>query len=230
MNHEQATTLIETQFEQGSLPPHQSQALRIHLRQCNACRAKYDRFADLEDLLSGDSHAPASQVERMIAMGVPREARSFRSIVRIAAPVLAIAAAAMIAFVSIDGASPALPEYQLVKRGGAQELRGSAEQTEVLRLSQGTRFELILRPGVPAEGAVAARAFIPSQGGVQAWDAKVESSSDGALRITATQAELPAGVDRILIAVARPDDLPSASEVETKGPWQLFEQRVEVLP
>lgn len=67
MTHDQVRALIDRQFADGPLPPLEDQALRAHVRGCAACRAYYDRVAELEARLGGD----AAIVERLRARGLP---------------------------------------------------------------------------------------------------------------------------------------------------------------
>ncbi len=103
MDHERADALMREQFSTGPLAPHQHQALRIHLRQCDACRARYDQLARIETSLEGGDPAPAAVVDRMLAAGPPPPAEAETEAPRrrflVLAPLLAAAAAMLLFFV-----------------------------------------------------------------------------------------------------------------------------------
>lgn len=67
MNHETAAELMDRQFVEGELSPHQAEALRYHLQDCRACRARYDKLRRLELALADPTLAaiePVAEVAR----------------------------------------------------------------------------------------------------------------------------------------------------------------------
>lgn len=103
MKHEEATTLLETQFASGPLPPEQTRALRQHMTECERCAQQYARLHRLEQLMDGRT-TPRGQVDRMLAMtdavlddlDVPPKVKSPRRWWWSAGPVLAMAAAVLL--------------------------------------------------------------------------------------------------------------------------------------
>ena len=89
---------------------------------------------------------------------------------------------------------------------GARPAPGPVVQT-------GTTFELVARPAVAERGPLAARAFLERDGVVTSWDAPIELSSEGVVRITGdTEALFGArrGAVTILLAVGRPGAIPTS--------------------
>ncbi len=107
----------------------------------------------------------------------------------------------------------ALPAYTLSAQGDSA-LRGDPQApSQPLTLSPSSRVQLLLRPAQPVDGEVAARLYT-STGGVPAqWDAPLERSPEGALRLSAPASAIPRGGDRptaLLVFVGRPGALPSS--------------------
>lgn len=118
MRHERAKVLIEKQFEAGPLPSGDWEDLRHHLRECDDCRAVYDRHGELEAGLGGGRVLNAARRERMEAyqLGNAKVAEVVPLFGRWQTwtPLLAIAAAVVL-YVSI----PAEPELVARGSGGA---------------------------------------------------------------------------------------------------------------
>lgn len=125
MTHEEARARIAKQFDDGMLGPLEMQALRAHLRGCDACKAVYDEHAQIERALDGG----ANQAARFIARGRPRvesPPRGARRFVWAAAATVA-AAAALVFFVMRPDIEPMIarggpgevtPQIQLFKQAG----------------------------------------------------------------------------------------------------------------
>lgn len=244
MNHEQAQALIEAQFDQGNLAPHQSEALRLHLRACESCRATYDRFADLESELYEDA-LPQSMVERMKAMGPPLEAAAPVKKSRRWGPVVGVvlAVAASIAATAVLAPDPnataemarMLPAYELRLNGGERIMRGEAQpEPQHPRFASSTRVEMILLPDKPGARASIARAVLVRGSEVypvQATWKKVQDSlvlegKAGALF------KAPKGDWRLVVGVGAEEKLPSVATLAQALPnesWQRFERRLELL-
>lgn len=128
---------IERLFSAGTLSRTERARLRLHVRECTACRALYDRYAAAESALveapSADSGPSQPQLERveqqLLASGDERRApRPW-----LAGGTLAAAAAALLLFVS-----PGFePEPVLQARGGAGLTVDSSTRFRVLEVDSG---------------------------------------------------------------------------------------------
>lgn len=120
MTHDAARALIDARFVDG-LDPAQTAELRAHLRDCAACRAYYDRIAELEQALGGDAAVNA----RLHALGAPAPASvSPPSTGGSTAPrrrgwLIGLAAAAALALGVGLLLRPAPPAYTVKSGGGA---------------------------------------------------------------------------------------------------------------
>jgi hypothetical protein len=99
---------------------------------------------------------------------------------------------------------PTVPAYAIV---GAND---------ELPLRPGGRFELELRPASPVTGAVGARAFLRRENVLRPWDPPFTVARDGSVRIAgavdALFANVPPGPWEIVVAVGRPETLPTAPQ------------------
>ncbi len=150
---------------------------------------------------------------------------------------LGLAAAAILFAVLI---LPGLPTYVAEIKGGDVIARGvsGSETAGLRRFSQGSRFELVLRPAQAIEGDVAVRCLLVAAGGgpprpFPACD-HPQRSDDGSLRVTGTvgsQIEYLPGDWTLWAFVARPDDLPSraAEPIAGKG-WIRIPQSIRFGP
>ncbi len=137
---------------------------------------------------------------------------TFRS-VTIAAGVLTMAAAVALVVRTRDAA---LPAYEIAFVGGDQALRGAvpAAVAPVHKFSRGESFRMVLRPRTALGGPVAARLFLRRGADVRAWDAPVDVSSEGAVRVVASLDTLPAASEGdwdLVVVVGRPDAVPRAA-------------------
>lgn len=232
MRHEQALALIEKQYEDGPLPPHQAKALRIHLSRCAECRASYDRHTDLECLVGGDGVVAQAQIERLVDLGPPEPesaARRRLTWLRVATP-LTLAAGIAAAVLALQPAPP-LPSYEMTVHGGLKRLRSDEEASEVVRYRPGSRLQLVLRPEVPVGGDVVVEALLSDGQGLRPWPVTVERSAQGALRVQPVQARETPGRYRLLVVVARTGELPPPSAIVPEGGpgYQVFERRLDIL-
>jgi hypothetical protein len=150
----------------------------------------------------------------------------WRRAAQVAIP-LALAASLALVLVNRSGGD-VLPPYEMSMSGGVQALR--AEQP-MGKLGPSARLELVLRPSRAVEGPVAARLFLIEAGRAREWKASTEVSPDGAVRVIAQGADVgpvASSEVEVAVAVARPDALPSAVDVE-KGHQggRLFRQKVQ---
>lgn len=142
MNHEKACELITRQFESNDLPTEEWEAMRTHVRDCGECRAFYDRHVDLESALAADDVASSPRMKRIHArtaqqLRAPHRGR--RPALAVVAPLLAIAAAAVL-YVAVrpssdpdmltprgleqPGSKPVVSVYYLSSEGQPQRLTG----------------------------------------------------------------------------------------------------------
>ena len=120
MTHADARRLIERQVELGTaLGQREAQALRAHLRRCEACRHHYDRAVALERALEGGSTTPKTQADRVVVLGPPKPAAPIGW-----APVLVAAAAATVLWLHPWAPKRvAEPPPEALARGGTAEGR-----------------------------------------------------------------------------------------------------------
>ncbi|MES2643360.1 MAG: hypothetical protein V4850_28000 [Myxococcota bacterium] len=158
-----------------------------------------DAFADAMTarLLGG---APAARIDEAppdvvplrapAAEPAPRPPPRLRPWMRVAAPLLALAAAALLT-VSLrdpDGVPDPLPAYALEVQGGDRALRaGEAPVADVLRLSPGSRVTVVARPERDVVSPVTAEArVVPRAGNPVPWSGGLEVSPAGAVRLAGT--------------------------------------------
>jgi hypothetical protein len=115
--------------------------------------------------------------------------------------------------------APRQVAYEVAFVGGDQALRGpSAVDAGMHKFSRGEPFRMILRPRTALGGDVAAKLFLRRAGDVREWDAPVDVSSEGAVRIVAPLDTLPAGTDGdwdLVVVLGHRGSLPrSAAELD----------------
>ncbi len=186
-----------------------------------------DALAPLFEPLGEDfANALAAKVlaERAPASAKPEgevvslRARRGARVVRYALPGIALAAAALL-YVLATGdpaGEPALPAYTVEVHGGDQALRGApAASTERVRLSPGSRIEVVARPATPVTAPVAAEVTVrDASGATRPWTGGVEVAPSGAVRLTGTLGEdlvLSPG-EATLEVTLRPRDAASGEE------------------
>lgn len=129
-------------------------------------------------------------------------------------PVLVMALALL--FLRSTGGEP-LPSYEIEVRGGDVQTRGVEQAPAALRLSPGSRVDLLLRPDRDVRGTV--RAAVWRRDGASWVEAglAVEVSPAGAVRATGTVGEqIPATPGRVELAVviAGGGEAPTAEWIE----------------
>lgn len=157
---------------------------------------------------------------------------------RFAPAALGIAAAAALAIFALSrGSAPDVPEYAMTVTGGDKDVR-SAHAPSTLKLSPGSRFEVLLRPAHPTS-EVATRAFLVQNGVARPWDAPLEVSPAGAIRVAGETSKLFAagpGEYGVLLLVGAPRkvdvDLAAAAQIWATGlaGAQVHRVQVTVVP
>jgi hypothetical protein len=106
------------------------------------------------------------------------------------APVLAMAAALLL-WVAVPTGPTALPDYEMVVRGGNQVVRSVDEAVTGPRvLGPGAQLEVLLRPETPSESPVACSAwFVRSSGQLAPWTGDLAISPSGAVRLAGVVGE-----------------------------------------
>lgn len=139
MTHDVARALIEKQFDEGVIAPLSMQALRAHLRGCEACKAVYDAHAQVEQALDGG----ANQAARFVARGRPRVEsvrRPERRFVWVAAATVA-AAAALVFFIMRPDIEP------LIARGGPGDVEPTIQIFRQATTEKPQRARAAIRAG-----------------------------------------------------------------------------------
>jgi hypothetical protein len=128
---------------------------------------------------------------------------------------LALAAGLFVWFaVGHTNTSQPLPEYAMVVKGGDQVMRGAAEVTGKLTAGAAdSRFEIVARPSTRIGGKVEAKAFALRGGSLEALDATVDVSDEGAVRIVGAGGALK-DASEVRVVVARPERYSKESGVE----------------
>jgi hypothetical protein len=121
--------------------------------------------------------------------------------------------------VALGPSSAPLPGYSMELAEGERRVRGDEPLAKeaFITLGSGSSFEVLLRPSAPDGKPIAVRSFLIQDGHARLWQVEPDISSDGAVRIQGKRDTLftnvPAGPWEIVIAVARPGDLPDADAV-----------------
>jgi hypothetical protein len=114
----------------------------------------------------------------------------------------AIAASGALLLLRLHFQPPTVPAYAL------------AGSNDEVAIPPGGQFELEARPSAPVTGAVGARAFLLRGDELRPWDPPFRVSRDGSIRIAgavdALFANVPRGRWEVVIAVGRPETLPTA--------------------
>jgi hypothetical protein len=138
---------------------------------------------------------------------------------------------------------PALPDYELaLLAGGIKTERGPADSEDAaIRVRAGSRLDLVARPASRVGGALEARAFLLHDGTAIPWDASIQPTAEGSLRIQGAIGErLPLSMGRwgIAIVVARAGSLPGhlsevAASEQREAPgraWTVARIGLQPLP
>jgi hypothetical protein len=150
---------------------------------------------------------------------------------RVAAVLLisaAVAAAAALLLLRLHFQPPTVPDYRIAGDAGGERV-----------LARGDTFVMDLQPNGTVTGAVAARAYLVQGDAVRPWDVTFTVQRDGSVQIEgatdALFAKVPAGVWEIVVAVGRPENLPSdprdllrarAATIDAGAAWHVVRERV----
>lgn len=196
--------------------PEAARMLEVHRPLSSAA---HDRIASAI-LAGGESGASRNAPER--ATTAPKGEPTGGVVRRLYYVVPALAAAAAIVLFVSFRSSPAIPEYALTVQS-ASETRASphlAASNEPVRLHASSTLDVVLRPKEPLAGAVGVRAVLVRGAKTIPWAPAAEVASGGAVRIRGrvdTIVPEASGSWEIVIAVARPDALPSDAELARRA-------------
>jgi hypothetical protein len=165
--------------------------------------------------------APMGEVARarIAATAFPAARRGWRAragVIGVGASGALAAAAAFALWVGAAGRDAPLPAYEVAVSGPPSALRAvpAPQHGPRIELTAASPFEVVFRPDEDVKGPVAAEAFLVEGERVRAWDAPIEVSSEGAVRIAGAADALFGGrrgaID-VLVIVARPGALPQAA-------------------
>jgi hypothetical protein len=158
----------------------------------------------------------------------------WRRRVLVAAGPLAVAAAALL-FIAGERSSPGLtlPEYS-VTAAGEQAMRGPSTGATRLHVSKAgardARFELLVRPASAMPSKIAVFAFSFGEVGTEPspLEAKVEVSTEGAVRIVGASSALT-GAREVRVVVADPSAIAGFEEANSRAVANRSDARVRVL-
>ncbi len=130
-------------------------------------------------------------------------------------PAAGFAAAAAVALVflrpaaELDATRSVLPAFTAEWVAGDAEVRapGLGDDHQVTRLRQDSRLEWLFRPEVPVTTDLEVSGFVLGAAGTRRWPVRADTSSNGAVRLAGTPAELglDLGRQRLVIAIGRRD-------------------------
>jgi len=141
-------------------------------------------------------------------------AQEFSVIRRIAWGIAVVALAALgVYFVQKNAPAAPLPEFELSVTGGQQSTLGAPVQlrSDTVRVRGDARVQIAARPASKPDGAIAARAFLLEGGVAKTWNAPIEVSDEGVVRIAGEAGTIfpqPTGDWEVVVAIARPALLP----------------------
>lgn len=144
---------------------------------------------------------------------------------------LAAAAVVLVAVLRAPPGGRPLPTYELALEG-VKQVRGSTLSAGAPLFTPDARFELVVRPGWQAPGAVACAGFLWAQGRLLAWEPVFEVSSQGACRLSGRARDLlPSwtGEAELVIWVGRPEALRRARPEASADPRLAQGPEVVVL-
>lgn len=130
----------------------------------------------------------------------------------------ALAAAAAALFVFMPHGLGDLPEYRAEVVGGTSYERSappSATESATKVVSAASELEILVRPSTAVTEPVGAVAFATHEGATERWEAPIEVSQEGVVRVVGPARSLfqpPAGRWTLTFAVGRTRDLPARFE------------------
>lgn len=226
---EDETTREEERWQrwaEGTLDPEEAAALDEAARSSVPARRMAETYRPLGDefqervvaALRAQPGGGAEAPDRAAPGRTPAETPPRRLWLATAALVMLAAALSLVFLPS--GPPPPLPAYQVALEGGVHTQRSIDEiPADARRYAPGSRWELLLRPASPVEGDVAVACFLARDGDPRPWDPPVEISPAGSVRIAGRigeEIEIAPGAWTVWIAVARPDDLPTVTELRAR--------------
>jgi hypothetical protein len=135
-----------------------------------------------------------------------------------------------------------LPGYSLVVRGGDRSSRSAdaPPASGPVEVHRDSHLELVLRPATSVTAGIGVRAFLVQDGVARTWNAPLQRSAGGAVRVAGAAGQLldvPAGTWDLAFAVGREGSLPSdpgavaraVADRAAPHPWQLLVQRVRLI-
>lgn len=132
----------------------------------------------------------------------------------LAVPVLALAAALLL-YVATPVAEP-LPSYGIEITGGDRTVRGGAPSDGPVRLSPGSRVEIVGRPDTAVPSPVGAEVVVHTSAGDRPWTGTMDVSATGAVRLAGTLGQdvaLPPGPAEVEIRVHLRDNVADGAHV-----------------
>jgi len=135
------------------------------------------------------------------------------------AAALSVAAGALLVARAQEGDEP-LAAYDLVVEGGARATRSTEPAAGPVRIAQGGRLSIVLRPKAPVSRPVDARAFVEHGGAIDPWAVRPVISGEGVVKIDADEAAiaaLPRGAARIVVFVASPSRVPGDADAARRA-------------
>lgn len=213
----------------------------------DAGRAELERLAATDpeakqkwDLFRPLDGAEQARIVAAVSRGASASSRAPGDVVlgpwlrRITFAALPIAAAAGVAFWLMQSSVAPLAAYNMVASGGVATQRGEAREPSALRVQEGARIELILRPAVSVGRDVVAYAFHASPA-LRHWPAETEISDDGAVRLVGSATPL-VGSNELVVVIGRSTVLSSVAEAESRAQrgesgrgWQVLRQPLTTI-
>ncbi len=166
------------------------------------------------------------EVKARIAHGVSRTAAPAHAMrakpPRWWVPTVGLALAATLVTVVMQQASPPpLPEYALTATGDSQLRGGAAPAPDAkVQLTPSSRLQLLLRPAQAVSGELSASVYVVRGQALSRWEASVETSEEGSVRIVAEASRFPGPAEprsHLVVVMGRKDALPKTPE--QAAPW-----------
>jgi hypothetical protein len=202
---------------------------------------------EVDPIAPGVIDAAALHMQRALASSSSEHLRRRRHLgrgVRWATSITAIAAAAALWIVWARIGSPRLseplPPYEVaLLAGGTQAERSlpASDTTTAIRVRPGDMLDLLVRPATRVQGSIDARAFLVHDGTASPWNADVETTPQGSVRLRGVlgeRAQLASATGILAIVVARKGSLPEtpaelATDVQggaSRHAWQVVRVRL----
>lgn len=209
-------------FDSGLLSPEERTSIELHLKTCESCRETLSGMREVFSEFDGrvDDHLARlryrisqQQTNNVVHLKRRQPKRALLAVMTVA---LATAAAVVFVLFPIKTQFEPLPSYELESTFGEQNLRGPEVDSKTIQLKFGTYVELIARPTASLEGRFEADAFALTPNAAYSLGQFLRKDDSGAVRlagIVGSDLSLPRETTSLGIVVARPGNLPNASEV-----------------